>query len=99
MPTGPWNRLTALVFLVSPFCAGCFGGYAYPTAALVTRATLEKPATDTVHAFRVDILDTSGSIEFAGADEYLFREVLVTARGDVPAQTKIGVGSGWWAVL
>jgi hypothetical protein len=92
-------RPAAAFLFVCPVCAGCFGGYAYPTAAYVPRASLEKPAADAVHVFRVDILDASGSIEFAGADEYRFRELPVSEAGSVPAQTKVGVGGRWWTLF
>src|SRR5262245_51001343 len=99
MALRPWHCLTGMLVLACPFCAGCLGAYAYPTAAFVPGAALEKSDADTVHAFRVDIIDTSGSIEFSGSDEYHFRELPVTPGGKVPAQSMVGFGRGWWALL
>src|SRR5262245_42928426 len=99
MPIRPWNRVTGVLFIFTPLCAGCLGAYAYPTAAVVPPVGLEKSTADTVHAFRVEILDTSGSIEFSGSDEYVFREVPVDSRGRLPAQGMVGFGRGWWALL
>src|SRR5260370_3840773 len=90
--------VTATMALPCLFCAGCLGGYVYPTATYIPRVPVGKPAADEVHAFRFDIIDYTGSIDLAGSDEYLLRELPMTVRGDVLPQFTIGCGRGWWGV-
>src|SRR5262249_7774206 len=98
MPSRHW-KLVAGVLLACPLCAGCVGGYVYPSPIYIPPTTLERPAAASVHAFRVEILDSSGSIEFSGDDEYLFSEVPVSGKGTVPAQKSVRFVRGWWALV
>ncbi|MFL5339794.1 MAG: hypothetical protein ACJ8F7_06460 [Gemmataceae bacterium] len=93
----PLARLSAS-FLLLPALGGCLGGYVYPTATYIPRVPVGQPAADQVHAFRFDIRDYSGSVDLSGGDEYLMHELPLNVRGNVPAQTMVGLGHGWWGV-
>ena len=61
----PWTvprfRFVALALaLLCPFCSGCFfGGYFYPVVQFIPPTRVEPAAAAQVHAFRVDIIDSS----------------------------------------
>jgi hypothetical protein len=99
MPSRPWKFVAGGLLLACPFSAGCVGGYVYPSPIYIPQTRLEKPAAATVHAFRVEILDTSGTIEFTDEDQYRFSEVPVTEKGVVPAQKSVRFARGWWALV
>jgi hypothetical protein len=97
----PRVRFTALAILLTcPWLSGCFvGGYAYPSVQVIPRTKVGPEVADEVHAFRVDILDNCGSVEMCSSDDYLFREVGLNSRGDVPCLASAKLGIGWWSAL
>ena len=89
-------RITAALGYL--LCAGCLGGYVYPSATYIPRVPVGKSSSDEIHAFRFDIIDYSGSIDLASNDEYLMRELPLSVHGDVSPQFTVGLGRGWWGV-
>lgn len=74
--------------------------YAYPKVAYVPPLHLEK-TPDTIHAFRVDIADDDGCIEFnlgyreRDRDRYVLSTVPLSDSGRLPSQAKISLDWGF----
>ena len=91
-------RFSALAILLAcPLLSGCFaGGYAYPTLQFIPRTYVGAAVANEVHAFRVDIVDYTGSFDLSSSDDYLFREIPLTSQGATPALSSARFGRGWW---
>jgi hypothetical protein len=72
--------------------------YAYPTVSYVPAVHVDKE-DGTIYAFRVDIADHQGCIDFAGEDGYLDHYVLsaipLPGSGRIPAQSQVSLDYGW----
>jgi hypothetical protein len=81
--------------------AGCMPplGYAYPTVSFVPPVDAG-PVPDRVYAFRVDVKDQDGGIEFPGEDRYVLHEMYLSNGQRSFPQVKVALDYGWvWACI
>jgi hypothetical protein len=84
-----------LAILTGSLLVGCIPlYYAYPTVAHVP-AVAVGPAPDEVRAFRVDVADQEGCVDFPHEDRYVLTPLPLARTGAVPGQTGVALDFGW----